>query len=708
MKLAVVSTQRRAIATLESFLRWHLDGAKFDCVYLYFDAPADDADSIALCRSPQFCDRVTALEADAAFRIREQYTTLPSWDAVATSVISKVQSRQRLNCEHCLRRCVTDGVRWLLHIDADECFVPADSDAHAHFARLDASGCWQFTYRNLEAVATTSAGDDDYFRAVEVFKQHEDELPNLTRTSGTSEHSALSRWLERAQRRVGFPVWFFFYSNGKSAIRVDAEAVERLVCAGVHGWAQEQEEQAVVKVDAAEDNSTQRADGWWTNIRKVARRSGLRTLALSEGAVVLHYACCTSTGFAAKDWRALGYLDGPGSGSWAKRWHTMQHQQNGADEEMKAEAPASADESIHEEHSALFGLSDEAEVERQVKAKVLVRCGTVRDFLLGRDPTNAAEPSSTSGCGEEEDEEDDEEEAEESARLRAEAHKRREERRVRWSAAGERLAADGYAIIDGFLGAAAAEALLASVVALKESDDSPFVLGRTGGGKAGKDEKFAERVVRGDQMAVLGDGEEARVGGLTALLRQADELISTMAKGPVESLRGVTSRSRPMLACYPGGGARYVRHLDNPGGDKSNGRLLTFLCYLNPEWLPDDGGMLRLHRPDDGSYVDVEPLIDRAVVFWSDARTPHEVLPANKPRWAVSAWYHHEEAKPERTCGGDGEAAGSAGGGVSEANFGNSTEEIESFLLAMLAMKGGGDAAREAKSKHFESNLRSW
>jgi len=39
-----------------------------------------------------------------------------------------------------------------------------------------------------------------------------------------------------------------------------------------------------------------------------------------------------------------------------------------------------------------------------------------------------------------------------------------------------------------------------------------------------------------------------------------------------------------MLACYPGGSARYLTHLDNPGGAQANGRLLTLLLYLNADW----------------------------------------------------------------------------------------------------------------------------
>lgn len=150
----------------------------------------------------------------------------------------------------------------------------------------------------------------------------------------------------------------------------------------------------------------------------------------------------------------------------------------------------------------------------------------------------------------------DEVEEAEYARLREAAHARRETRRERWKAAGGRLAVDGFAIIDDFLGADAIADVARSVRALYSSDASPFTAGKTGGGRDGTGRKFSATVVRGDQVAVIADGEEARVTGLSALLRQADELVGTMAAGPVPDLRGITSRSRPMLAIYPGNGAR--------------------------------------------------------------------------------------------------------------------------------------------------------
>ena len=62
----------------------------------------------------------------------------------------------------------------------------------------------------------------------------------------------------------------------------------------------------------------------------------LRSFDVTEGAVVLHYACCSAQGFAGKDWHALGYL-GSGGGPWAKRWHLMQAEEANAEVAMANE-----------------------------------------------------------------------------------------------------------------------------------------------------------------------------------------------------------------------------------------------------------------------------------------------------------------------------------------------------------------------------------
>ena len=65
-----------------------------------------------------------------------------------------------------------------------------------------------------------------------------------------------------------------------------------------------------------------------------------------------------------------------------------------------------------------------------------------------------------------------------------------------------------------------------------------------------------------------------------------------------------TSQSSVQVACYPGNGARYARHIDahrQSSTDKEVDapqkahRLFTLLYYLNDNWAPPDGGKLRVH-----------------------------------------------------------------------------------------------------------------
>ena len=75
------------------------------------------------------------------------------------------------------------------------------------------------------------------------------------------------------------------------------------------------------------------------------------------------------------------------------------------------------------------------------------------------------------------------------------------------------------------------------------------------------------------------------------------------------------------FACYRPGGF-YRAHSD--AQDANSRRVLTAIYYLNPHWGPSDGGQLRM-RGRQRQVVELEPLADRLILF--DSRLEHEVLP---------------------------------------------------------------------------------
>ncbi|KTF80310.1 hypothetical protein cypCar_00022596 [Cyprinus carpio] len=91
-----------------------------------------------------------------------------------------------------------------------------------------------------------------------------------------------------------------------------------------------------------------------------------------------------------------------------------------------------------------------------------------------------------------------------------------------------------------------------------------------------------------------------------------------------------------MVACYPGNGTGYVRHVDNPNGD---GRCITCIYYLNKNWdAKVHGGLLQIIPEGRNVVANIEPLFDRLLIFWSDRRNPHEVKPAFATRMRVMVY----------------------------------------------------------------------
>lgn len=202
----------------------------------------------------------------------------------------------------------------------------------------------------------------------------------------------------------------------------------------------------------------------------------------------------------------------------------------------------------------------------------------------------------------------------------------------------------GFVIIDDFLPENMARAMKASNMKLYE--ESEMQEGATTGG--------SERVGiphRGDVLKWIGyDGESEASRCVSAFVEHIEQ--SMLAIGDAASMvapevaRAVSSvkwRSETMLTCYPGKNrARYFRHTDNSSG---NGRLLTALVYLNENWQQGDGGELRLFYPGEKNLkvrMEVEPLWNRLLLFWSDDRSPHEVLSTCKDRFAATVWFYDQ------------------------------------------------------------------
>lgn len=200
------------------------------------------------------------------------------------------------------------------------------------------------------------------------------------------------------------------------------------------------------------------------------------------------------------------------------------------------------------------------------------------------------------------------------------------------------LISQGFCWLDGVLGQVTGGAALEQVKRM-------HLDGELRGGELMRSAPGVNReAVRGDQITWV-SGAEPGCHTIKYLLNIIDKLVSVTAKKLGKS---ITHRSKAMVACYPGNGAGYVKHVDNPNSD---GRCITCIYYLNHNWnATDHGGVLRIFPQGKPYVADIEPLFDRLMMFWSDRRNPHEVQPAYAPRYAITVWYFDTKERAEAKC----------------------------------------------------------
>ncbi|XP_026560973.1 egl nine homolog 1 [Pseudonaja textilis] len=185
----------------------------------------------------------------------------------------------------------------------------------------------------------------------------------------------------------------------------------------------------------------------------------------------------------------------------------------------------------------------------------------------------------------------------------------------------------GICVVDDFLGKELGGQIEQEVRALHHT-------GRFTDGQLVSQKSDSSRDIRGDKITWV-EGKEPGCKTIGKLMNSMDDLIRH-CNGKLGNYK-INGRTKAMVACYPGNGTGYVRHVDNPNGD---GRCVTCIYYLNKDWdAKKNGGILRIFPEGKAQFADIEPKFDRLLFFWSDRRNPHEVQPAFATRYAITVWY---------------------------------------------------------------------
>ncbi|XP_062868550.1 egl nine homolog 1-like [Trichomycterus rosablanca] len=185
----------------------------------------------------------------------------------------------------------------------------------------------------------------------------------------------------------------------------------------------------------------------------------------------------------------------------------------------------------------------------------------------------------------------------------------------------------GICVVDNFLGEDTGFRILEEVRSL-------YLTGDFTDGQLVSQRSDSTKDIRGDKITWI-EGKEPGCEKIALLMSRMDDIVRH-CNGKLGDYR-INGRTKAMVACYPGNGTGYVRHVDNPNED---GRCVTCIYYLNKGWdAKVHGGILRIFPDGKAQFADIEPIFDRLIFFWSDRRNPHEVQPAHATRYAITVWY---------------------------------------------------------------------
>jgi SM-20-related protein len=189
------------------------------------------------------------------------------------------------------------------------------------------------------------------------------------------------------------------------------------------------------------------------------------------------------------------------------------------------------------------------------------------------------------------------------------------------------LAGEGIAIVADFL----PEPTIAALRAEAMRRDAAGLLAAAGTGRRAK--RTVRAGVRGDRIGWLDEGD------VSPGERELQALLEALRVAVNRELMLGLWRYEGHYALYPPG-ARYARHVDRFRDDDA--RVLSLVLYLNAGWCAADGGALRIARAGQTAR-DVLPSGGTLVAFLA-AEFEHEVLPASRPRIAVTGWFRTRDA----------------------------------------------------------------
>ncbi len=195
----------------------------------------------------------------------------------------------------------------------------------------------------------------------------------------------------------------------------------------------------------------------------------------------------------------------------------------------------------------------------------------------------------------------------------------------RWETVADRLASDGYVIIDQFLSEE-------QVYAFHTQVGSLYDKGTFKKAGIGHQQDFTkDEAVRGDHIFWLSEHtQEPLIQGFWQKMDHFVEYLNATC------FLGIKSREFH-FAVYPVG-KFYRRHLDV--FKDSDARKISVIIYLNPEWRPEWGGALRLFL--ENQELDILPQGGRMVCMRSEL-IEHAVLPVIRERFSLTGWLRTDE-----------------------------------------------------------------